>query len=519
MSALIRFTSASLAGWVRIIVSSLIQIILVPVYLAYWNNETYGIWLVYQTLVGFSRIIDTGYQNFLGYEFLQMGSNGRKSIAKLFSSSLPVGIMIGFFDLIMLLGVLFVAQHWPSQLWHPIILDSNTFDEVAIALIAQSLAWLLCGTVGGIAVRVVAPFGYYPRMAWWGVASTIITGIIPVIAVVCGADILGAGIAYAASVVIYAIPFFWDFWRVMRRANLFLMKPDIFWGLNAFLRSQVLTLKSLLEMLRQQGARLILAPLAGVGELAAFSTMRTGANTALQGLGTITNPVMPELMRFLNERDQARMEAAFGTVWIVVIAGMSPFILVLQAIMPPLFRVWTHGKIQFDPALFALLSLGVLVYAAAQPAMTVAQGNNLLRPQLILSAMAGGIVVGGMFVLVPRIGILGAGWALLIGEIAGAVGYVKVAAAWLNKNRLHWPAKQFCRVILSVFTAGIAMLGIAWFPELYLIFLIAGLIMLAVIFRSYWQHLPDLAKQRMVTLITKLPGGRRLCAAFLLGRT
>ena len=148
-------------------------------------------------------------------------------------------------------------------------------------------------------------------------------------------------------------------------------KPDIMLGLTTVLKSQVLTLKSLLEMLRQVGVRLVLVPLVGMGEMVAFSTMRTGANTALQGLGTITDPILPELMRFLNQRDQARMETAFSTVWIILIAAMAPSVMMLQVIVSPLFEIWTHGKIPFDPVLFASLSAGVLVYASAQPAMAV----------------------------------------------------------------------------------------------------------------------------------------------------
>lgn len=513
MSVLARFTSASLAGWVRIVFSSTIQILLVPVYLAYWDRETYGIWLTFQAMAGFTQIIDTSYQNFLGYEFLRVGNDKNKSIAYLFSSSLPVGIMIGLLDLIGLVGSLTFVQHWPAWLGHPAFLDSHHFHELAIALIAQSVAWLLFGTIGGIAVRVVAPFGYYPRMAWWGVVALICTAIIPALAVLCGAGIRGAGIAYAVSIVAYNIPQFCDFRNILRREKIYLVRPDILLGLRLLLRSQILTLKSLLEMLRQQGARLVLAPLVGASQLAAFATMRTGANTALQGLGTVTNPLMPELMRFLNQRDQARTEAAFSTVWIVLVAVMAPSVVLLQIAAVPLFKVWTYDKIAFDPILFALLSLGVLVYAAAQPAMAVVQGNNLLRTQLILSGLAGGVVVGGMILLVPRMGIRGAGCALLSGEIVAAIGYVKVATDWLNKSQLLWPRNAFIRVILSVLVASIAMMGIALLPQWEFLFLGIGLAGLLLAFRSYWKHLPVIARQKITTLIAKLPLGGRLAAA------
>ena len=101
--------------------------------------------------------------------------------------------------------------------------------------------------------------------------------------------------------------------------------------------------------MRQQGVRLVLAPLAGPVALAAFSTMRTGANVALQGLNTIVNPILPDLMRFLHDRDQPRSEAAFSTIWVVVVALMAPGVVILQLIMEPLFVFWTQGKIALIP--------------------------------------------------------------------------------------------------------------------------------------------------------------------------
>ena len=176
-------------------------------------------------------------------------------------------------------------------------------------------------------------------------------------------------------------------------------------------------MQSLLEMARQQGSRIILAPLAGVADMAAFATMRTGANFALQGLNTITGPVMPELMRFLATRDQPRAESTFAIVWLMLCAVLSPAIVVVQWLAPALFPLWTHGKIAFDPWLFGMLSLGVAVLALAQPAAAVLQGNNILRAQLGISMVATTVAVGGMVWLVPHMGVRGAGLALLAAEL------------------------------------------------------------------------------------------------------
>jgi O-antigen/teichoic acid export membrane protein len=205
-------------------------------------------------------------------------------------------------------------------------------------------------------------------------------------------------------------------------------------GYSNFVKSVPILGKSIFENVRQQGVRLLLAPLAGPVGLAAFSTMRTGANVALQGLNTIINPLLPDLMRFLHDRDQARSEAAFATIWIVVVAFMAPGVVILQTFIEPFYIFWTQGKIDFDPQLFAVLSLGVLVYAVVQPAMAVVIGNNLTKTQFVIAGISAIIVFGLLVISVPVIGIFGAAVSLLIAEVVAAVGYKIYAQRWLAEN-------------------------------------------------------------------------------------
>ena len=52
---------------------------------------------------------------------------------------------------------------------------------------------------------------------------------------------------------------------------------------------------------------------------------------------------------------------------------------------------------------FAFFTVTVLVYALAQPAFAVAYGNNLLRPQLLISLVSGGLCFLMMLLLVPTL--------------------------------------------------------------------------------------------------------------------
>ncbi len=348
------------------------------------------------------------------------------------------------------------------------------------------------------------PFGYYPRMAWWSLFAGICTSVAPAVAVLLGAGLLGAAISLSLSTIIYSIFVFIDVLKIFSKENITISRPDFGFGIRNFFRSIFLAAQTLLEMVRQQGSRIILAPLAGVAEMAAFATMRTGANFALQGLNTVTSPIMPELMRFLASRDQARTESAFAIVWLVLCAVLSPAIVIVQWAAPALFPLWTHGKIAFDPWLFGMLSLGVSVLALAQPAAAVLQGNNILRAQLVNSMLAAIVAVGGMALLVPLMGVRGAAVALLAAELTSLSACVWVAQQWLREQGMHWPWKAFSAAAVAVPVTALGMVALELLPAgLTLAGLAVVLALQGLVAILYWRHLPALARARAASLLAR----------------
>jgi O-antigen/teichoic acid export membrane protein len=233
--------------------------------------------------------------------------------------------------------------------------------------------------------------------------------------------------------------------------------------------------------------------------------MRTGANVMLQGLNTIINPIMPDLMRFLHKRDHQKSEAAFATILIVVVSFIAPGIVIIQTFIEPFYILWTHGKIPFNPALFSLLSLGVLVYAVIQPAIAVVIGNNLIKPQLAISFTAAAIMASGLFVLIPAIGILGAGISLFAAECIAAIVYYIVARRWLRVHTIPWPRKTFAIALASVAVTIISLGCLIWLPQhKWMIVSIAMLLFLWNLWR-FWKVLPRVASERARQIIINLP--------------
>ncbi len=509
MSAAARLISGSVASWAQIAVNIVAQIILVPIYLNYWSVATYGVWLAIQGIMSALSMLDLGHQNFMGYEFLRIGRQNIPALSKYLSSAVVVGVSISAVQVL-----LTVVFYFTGML--DFLLGASAPEEAAlvnaagIALILHAANWLLHVTGAGLIVRVLAVFGYYPRTAWWAFIYTIGNAVTPLVAVVLGADLLMATVVQIIGSLLLATLLYVDLFGLLKRERIRFVKPNFALGNSNFRKSLPLLGKSLFENVRQQGVRLVLAPLAGPAALAAFSTIRTGANVALQGLNTIVNPILPDLMRFLHDRDQPRSEAAFATIWIVVVALMAPGVVVLQLFMEPFFVFWTRGKIAFDPLLFATLSVGVLVYAVIQPAMAVVIGNNLTKLQLWLSGIAAITVFVVLIFSVPLIGNLGAGLALLLAEIAAAIGYKIHAKRWLRQNQLAWPSRAFILAVTSVVIAALSLTCIAQFSEFKWLILAISMVLFAWNFWRYWQVLPSVALESAKNIVRKIPGFRRL---------
>ncbi len=478
---------------------------LVPLYLSHWSVVTYGVWLAIQALVSIMSTLDFGHQEFLGYEFLRIGRDNRGELSEYIWSGISVGLLISLSQILLILAFLALGV-LPTLLGNPKVNGLGLLHEAGLVLLLQGFTWLISTSVTGLLFRALAPFGYYPRMIWWGLFGYIATALAPVTAVIFGAGLLTAGMVAASTTVLVSLPIYWDLFRLLRKEEIYFSQPSIKLGYQNFIRSLAISGKGLLENARQQGARLVMAPLAGAAGLTAFSTMRTGANVSLQGLNTVINPLMPELMRFLHQRDQERSEAAFGTVWFVLVALMAPAMVVLQALIQPLFTLWTRGQIPFNPFLFATLSLSVLVYAVAQPAIAVVKGNNLLSAQLALSALAAVIVVGGICIFVPILGILGGGVSLLLAEVAAMIGYRVVAQRWLRENGLLWPRQHFFIALTSVVIATAALAAMVWAPAGKWIIVVGAIGLLYANLWRYWNALPSLATQHAIRILRSFPG-------------
>jgi hypothetical protein len=400
MSIKKRLIAVSACSWFQIGITISLQIILVPIYLSFWSVQTYGTWITIHTLISIFFKIDLWHQTFFDSDFLKIGQNNLRETGRHLWSGIWTGLIIGLFKVI-LIAIFLASGLFEKLLAEKTQLPPNLLKEAGILLLLGNIVWLLTGSAGGIFVRALTAFDYHPRLAGWGVFAAIITALTPAIAVTNGAGLLGAGIATASVTIIFYLFLYQDIFRLLHKENINYYKGSINLGYSNLVKSLVLSGKNLLENARNIGVKSILAPVAGARALVAFATIRTGANFTVQGLHSVINPLRPELMNLVHERDQERSETAFGTIWIFIVAVMAPGVVILQTVIEPLFTIWTRYKIEFNPLLFAILSVTMLIYAVAQPAIAVVSVNNLLKTRLVLSSAAAIVMIVGVLTLVP----------------------------------------------------------------------------------------------------------------------
>lgn len=489
MSTFKRIASGSLAMWARMGVTMLSQVALVPLYLSYWPARTYGTWLALQAVYSLITIFDTAHQSYLENHFLSIGKTDLQALRTTLFSAIPTGIALS----LMQMGLLLLSHHMG---WFAFLTDLNHASdtelrsEAFIVLLVWMLVWTLTLSAAGLVTRLLSALGYFSRFAWWGLVFVVASSVIPVITLVRGGSLLQVGLTQAAVTVVYNLFWFMDAVRVLRSESITPIRPNMHTALSTLQQSTFVLFRQLLELARQHGFRMVMNPMVGLQKLAEFSTQRTVANVALQGLNSIYGPLMPELMRYIRERDQAKMEGAFALLWALLILLLCPLIMALQLSMPIIYPIWTRGKFEFDGVLLATISASVLAYMLSLPAVAVCTGTNLVKQQLRVAVLSAGMLLGTLPVFIHFFDLRGAALSLLAAEVTAGLVYVRLSASWLNDAGLKWPSKGFVIALTAVALTLSACYGIALAPTLRVPTTLALVAALGMAITAYFRSLP-----------------------------
>ncbi|MDA9499810.1 hypothetical protein [Bradyrhizobium sp. CCBAU 11357] len=443
------------------------QLLLIPAFLHVWTGDTLAAWLAIYAAGSLVVVADAGLQLRAINRFLAFKAcadcDGRT--ANFYSALLRI-----YFVIIAVIGVLLCAA---VALARPSIVlgfqATPTFDAAMLVMILGMLLTLPANLVSGL-YRVR---GRYGRTVWLQNAALLLGQIAQLAALALFGSLLAVAIAFVSTQLLFALlltafdaPRLFPF--LQRRGKPPFVPPSLRWSVGQFGRAVPFAVANITELaLVNVPVLLVSALVTNRVAVAQWGLTRVIASLVRGLCLQAALPLAAELGHdhAIGDKDRLRRLYAHGSVFVtglacVIVAGLLPF-------WPDFFALWTHGSIPYDAPLTVTLLLGSAVVAPSLLALAFANHSN--RGDLLIRAKGLQLVVflALSFVLIPRLGPLGAALAVVASDILVQFGLL---ALMVMRQTLHHPGRHVA--FLIVMAVGIVVSG--WLIGQAIILLVPG---------------------------------------------
>lgn len=448
-----RALSSTFANVLLFAVQFIQSIAVVPFLLQYWGKEKYGIWLGIYAFFNLVQIFDLGHQTYVGNEFNRFFHSDKKKAQVILGSGVLASIGIGSFEL--LFTILIVVTGVSGDL----IGIPKGFSEsyVSLGLLVLVVMWALSGSLGGLLVRIILPIGMMAKFIYISLIIKIATLMILLFAAFAEWSLLAVCIGFSIAYLIYSYGLFFYIYKIM---------PDFFpwwagasWqvGWQNFRNSLAITFNSTLEQFSTNGLIMLISNFLGAGMIPMFTTMRTVANTALQGTGMILNPLYPDMIRFHANNEPYKLHQTILANWIITGLLINIGFLVLMWFIEPMYIWWTRGELIYDHGLFIVLVMSVVIANYNRGMVIYLTGTNHIKSMTFISITRFILTAGISFVFIKSYGLESLGWALLIAELACTAWIIWFSQKLLKSIGLPLPSNLLIASVLPILVVGISL--------------------------------------------------------------
>ncbi len=388
------------------------QLLLVPLFLGSWGKQMYGEWLLLSAGAAYFAICDFGIQMFVVNRMNQCHSRREfPEVTRILQSALLCSLVFSFLAFAIFLPLAAFAD---LQKWLRLTLTGNlTAAVVAGILILQVVALVPYGVLAGL-YRAV---GEYPRGQMIQNSYVIASLAFTLLALSQGGRLVAVALAQAAAVVAAASYVLWDLRTRHPNVEIGLRKADFALAMSFLGPSLLFFLIQTSVAFVLHGTTLILGSLYGAALVAVFVPHRTLANLVRQTTSAMTNSLWPEITAGEARSGQAALQARHVLVakaLVVLTLATASFLRLAGA---DLLRLWTRGRIEYQPALMnALLVLLVAQALWLGSALILAAINQHRRLAWChLSAAVAGLTLG--YWMATRFGPPGLFYGLCIADL------------------------------------------------------------------------------------------------------
>jgi len=505
-----RAFSGALASGLAVVAQLVMQILQVPLLLHVWKKEQYGTWVAIFAAFSLLNALDLGHQTYVGNLLNRLYFESRELFQQTLASGLLVTIVFGLIE-IALLGVL-VFNDWFIK---SIGFGQTTWGEGAVSLIILFVAWACIQNPLLMASRVWVPMGQFARSQLWAVAYRVGQFSFALAVALLGGALIGATIGWAVGGLVVCIFLAWDLRKSAQEFYPWWKGGNLRLGVSNWLRSIWMTTNGILEQTSTNGVTLLISQCAGVAALPSFTTVRTLANIATTGTGVVLHPLQVDFVRFKVNREYDKLAQSFAVIWFALGTFIALVLVIFSPFVETVYRLWTHGALTFDYILYATLGISVAVRGAGAPMANYVVFINHLGAQSWSAVVRAIIVVGGTLVLVPRMGLVGAGVSVALAELAGSF----LVPLWFiaSEFRAHgkpFPWRQLGLSLVGLLVAGVCLLVAGFRKEIAWPSALTGGVVISTIAWYQWKGLSDDVRGRFFSLLARfIPKGRKAVLA------
>lgn len=395
------------------------NILLVPLYLAYWSPQVYGEWLVLFSLAGYLSTLDLGMNMAVPNRLTNAYSRGDlEEYARCQQTALA-------FYLVVSLGAsgLLAIAAWTLPFTGWLGLKVTPAAEAAWVLWLVGLYFLWAMPVGLLAA-VYRTTGNLAKSQWIGNAQQVVTLGFVTLVLVSGGSMKSVATWQLTALMFVALFLVWDVRRrfpelVPRLAQASfpvlrsLILPSLLFGL--------LTLSNAITL---HGSVLVLSSALGGVAVAVFVTSRTLVNLIRQIVGSFINTLWPEITSMEARGEWDRLRALHR----LLIVGSTAMCIGVAATLwyegAEVITVWTRGKLEPDLTLLRLLLVLLVLQSTWLVSLTFTASTNR-HAKLSWLYLASAVVGIGVAALMVRwIGTLAVPIGLIIGEALACYHFV-----------------------------------------------------------------------------------------------
>ena len=353
------------------LVTIIIQLASVPILLHAWGAQLYGEWLILFAIPAYLAMADLGFSQSAGNDMTARVARGDRTGALAVFQSLGVLVYaIASIGLVLTMAVvpwLALADWLNFQ-----AMDAHTVQWVLLLLGAQVFVAIPDGVThagfraGGEYALHFAGHSVVRLLQFAGIAAVALAGGGPVAAAAVFVIIRLLATGAFAVAVVRRHPW-------LRFGTAHASRAELHHLLRPALANMAIPLANALNI---QGMVLVVGAVLGPLAVVVFSTLRILTRLAVQLVMAVAHAVEPELAAAYGTKNLTLMRKLFthtlrAGLWLALLAALG---LVLFA--SPFLQLWTHGRVDMQPALFAWLLASAVASVLWYGAFTVLKSAN-----------------------------------------------------------------------------------------------------------------------------------------------